>query len=295
MARLPRSLDEWVPWVIRALWVLLPLTVGPTLGVALDGASRPVQVVASLGLWAGWAAGVVGTFIPHAVSLTAVRVLAPAVLAVTVAAALGGHPSALAGGWAAITAAWVFAPAWGFRCVNGSAYPNERRFLLRVPGAMLFGPLGIAWALAVSGAAAGPLLLAARQWVWGGVTLVAGVPLAVVLVRALHNLSRRWAVFVPAGLVLHDPITMTEPVLFKRASITRLGPALVAGATEAVDLSQRAPGLVLEAELAAAVPLNLIQPGRRESRGVEAQRLLFTPTRPGALLDEARSRRFAVG
>lgn len=295
MASLPKTADEWVPWAVRALWALLPLTAGPALGGGLGDASRAVQLVASLGLWAGWAAGVIASFIPHPVSLTALRVLAPAAVAAAVAAAAGGHPSALAGGWAAVTAAWVLAPAWGQRCVNGVAYPNERRFLLRVPGAILFGPLVLAWALLVAGIAAGPLLLAARQWVAGGLALAAGGPLAYVLARALHNLSRRWAVFVPAGFVIHDPITMTEPVLFKRAAVTRLGPAVAGGAEGAVDLSHRAPGLVLEASLDTPVSLNLVRPGQREAEAVETDRVLFTPTRPGRVLDEAMARRFKVG
>lgn len=294
MARLPRTLEDWIPWIVGGLWALLPLTAGGVLGDALDGASGPVRLVASGGLWLGWAAGVVATLIPHAVSLTATRVLAPAALAAVVGAAAAGHFSALAAGWVPVAAAWTFAPAWGTRCVNGPAYPNERRFLLRAPAPLLLGPLPLAWALMAAGTGAGPLLLAARRWGWGAAALAVGGPLAVVLARGVHNLSRRWAVFVPAGVVLHDPITLAEPVLLPRATVARLGPAF-AGASDALDLTQRAYGLVLEVRLSRAASLNLLRPPRREAEGVESTALRITPTRPGLFLDEARRRRFAVG
>ena len=291
---MPGPVYRLVPWLVRALWAGLPFTVGPALADALDGASGPVRTVASTGLWLGWSVGMLATAVPHPVALTALRALAPAVVVVAAAAALGGHASALAGGWAVVVMAWVFAPALGAHCVNGPAYPNERRFLLRVPGPLLRGPLALAWALALAGVAVGPLLLAARQWVGGAVSLALGLPVSVLLVRALHNLSRRWAVFVPAGLVLHDPLTLFDPVLFRRQVIARLQPA-ERTAGDALDLTQAAPGLALELVLTEAVPLTLVRPGRREGRPERPTRLRFTPTRPGAVLEEAGARRVRVG
>lgn len=292
----PGRVYRLVPWLVRVLWAVLPFTVGSTLGDAIAGASSPVRIVASTGLWLGWSAGMLASAAPHPVALTVLRVLAPAVLAATAAAALGGHPSALAGGWATVVLAWVFAPPLGAHCVNGPAYPNERRFLLRVPGPLLAGPLALAWALAVAGAVTGPLLLAARQWVAGAVCLSVGLPIAVLFARALHNLSRRWVVFVPAGLVLHDPLTLLDPVLFRRQLIARLQPAAApADVDGALDLTQAAPGLALEMLLTEPVALSVVRPGRRAGRPESPTRLRFTPTRPGAVLEEARSRRIRVG
>ena len=294
MERLSRpTLDQLVPWLVRVLWVALPFTAGPALADALDPASAAVRTLASTGLWAGWAVGVGAAFIRHPVALTALRVLAPAAVAAVVAAALGGHPSALAMGWAAVTCAWTFAPPVGAAWVNGPAYPNERRFLLRVPGPLVFGPLGVAWAAAAAGLVSGPLLLAARQWVAGAFAVAAGVPLAVLLVRGLHTLTRRWLVFVPAGVVLHDPMTLVDPVLFRRQLVSRLGPAPVS--TDAVDLTQRALGLAMELALTEPVEVMLLRPGRRLGDRQQVERLMFTPTRPGAVLDEARARRVRVG
>jgi hypothetical protein len=288
-----RSVDRILPWVVRLVWVGLPFTAGPVLAAALDDASRPVQLVGASGLWAGWAVGVAATFVALPVSLTALRVLAPAALVATVLAAAGGHASALALAWTGAAAGWIFHPDWGARCVNGPAYPNERRFLLRCPGPLLFGPLAVAWAATVTGLAAGPLLLAARRWVWGAVLTLVGVPLAALLLRGMHDLSRRWAVMVPAGLVLHDPMTVVDPVLFRRQSVTRLGPALEG--TDALDLTQKSPGLALELALDEEAQLALVRPGHKLGPTTKARRILFTPTQPGALLDEAGHRRFPIG
>jgi len=281
-----------VPWLVGALWAALPFTAGPALADALHGASEPVRMLASAGLWVGWAAAMVAAAVPHPIALTALRVLAPAGVAAAIAAAAGGHGSALAVGWTVVVLAWVFSPAVGARCVNGPAYPNERRYLLRAPGPLLFGPLPLAWALAVGGACAGPLLLAGRHWVTGTVSIAIGAPLAVILVRSIHNLSRRWAVFVPAGFVLHDPLALLDPILFTRRTVTSLRAATVG---EGLDLTQGAPGLALELVLNEPVSLTLMKPGRRQGTPESAARVVFTPTRPGAVIDEARTRRIRVG
>ncbi len=285
-------MERLLPWLVRGLWVGLPFTTGPALADALDAASRPVQLAASTLLWLGWAVGTVATFAPHPLALTALRVVAPAAVVAALAAALADHPSALAVAWAAVACAWAFAPAIGAACVNGPAYPNERRFLLRPPGPLLAGPLPLAWALSVAGIAAGPLLLAAKQWVLGGLVLVVGWPLAGLLLKSIHNLARRWAVFVPAGVVLHDPVVLFDPTLFRRQDITAFRPA-TAGDTGSYDLSQRAPGLGIHMELDEMTTLTLLKPGKREGVAIHATGLRFTPTRPGAVIEEARRRRLA--
>ena len=283
-------MERLLPWLVRGLWAGLPFTTGPALAAALDPASRPVQVVASTLLWLGWAAGMVAAFAPHPVALTALRVVAPAAVVAAVAAAVADEPSALAVAWAGVACAWAFAPTIGSMWVNGPAYPNERRFLLRPPGPLLAGPLPLAWALSVAGIAAGPLLLAAKQWVLGGVVLLVGWPVAALLLKSIHNLARRWAVFVPAGVVLHDPVVLFDPTLFRRQDITAFRPATAAD-SGSYDLSQRAPGLGIQLELDETTTLTLLKPGRREGVAIHATGLRFTPTRPGAVMDEARRRR----
>jgi hypothetical protein len=296
---LPPSVGLWAghavgPWAVRAGWLGLPLVAGSVLGDALGECSRPVQVVASLGLWGGWAGVLVATLVPRTVSLTVLRVAAPAAcLAVVLAVAAGGGSAGgqmVALSWAVVSAAVAFSPVTGQVFVDGSSYGDEQRFPLRVPAALLAGPLELAWAAVAAGVAAGPLLLAARQWLAGAVVLAAGAAGAAWGFRALHNLSRRWVVLVPGGLVLHDPLALTDPVLFRRGTIRRLGPAPVD--TRALDLTRGALGLALEVELVGPLALPLAPGGPRRLREtVETDRLLLTPSRPGALLAATRSRR----
>lgn len=277
-----RRLD-WFPWVLRVAWGTLPLTAGPALGRALDPHSTAVRTTGSVIGWAAWAAGLLATLVPYPVGLTVLRALAP--LAVG-AAAWSKGPLAVAA--TIIAAAVVFAPRTGILFVNGPAYPNERRFPLRAPGALLAGLLPVAWALTVGPPLTAALLFAARQNVLAAIVAAVGVPVAAVVGRALHTLSRRWVVFVPAGVVLHDPLALADPVLFEKRKIEALH--LAPADTDSLDLTQRAPGLAVELLLAEKVPMTLVRPGDRAGESGSSARLLFTPTRPGAVLAEAKAR-----
>jgi hypothetical protein len=275
---------SWFPWVLRAVWATLPLTAGPGFAHAFSAHSAAVRDVASVGLWAGWAVVLVGTLAPYPVGLTGLRVGAPFAVGVALWAS---SPAAV--GACLVAAVVAFLPAAGLLYANGPAYPNERRFPLRAPGPLLAGLLPLAWALAVVPVPAGVLLFACGRVVLGVVLVVVGLPVAVVLLRSMHALSRRWLVFVPAGVVLHDPLSLADPVLFERRVIEalRLAPA----DTDALDLTQRAPGLAVELVLTEKVPMTLVRPGRRGGESGASARLMFTPTRPGAVLTEAAARR----
>lgn len=280
-----------LPWVLRAAWALLPVVAGPAFGDALDGRSRSVQVVASLGLWGIWAAGVLATLVPRPAGLTLLRVAAPAgcVAAVVALADDAGPASVVAVAATGLSALLALLPETGELFVNGAAYGDERRHLLRPPAALLLGPVPLAAAVLAGAVVTGPLLLAARSWVAGGVAVVVGIPLAVVLARALHSLTQRWAVFVPAGLVLKDHLALLDPVLLRRHLVVSLEPARADG--DALDVTARAPGLALEVRLREPVPLAVVTPGRRGSEARSPEALRFTPTRPGAVLAEAERRR----
>lgn len=277
------------------MWAVLPFTVGPVLADALSQASSPVQMLSSVSLWVAWSVGMLATCVPHPLALTVLRVMAPATATLAVGAAGSGHPSALAVAWSVVVAAWVFSPAFGEWCVNGPAYPNERRCLLRAPGPIVVDMIGlpVAWTVGVAGLCAGPLLLAARQWVAGAIVTVLGWALAGVFLRALHGLSRRWAVFVPAGVVMHDPVSLRDPVLFARRMVAGLGTARASG-DGIVDLTQRAVGLALTLQLREPATITLMKPGQRLGVQAVATAVVFTPTRPGAVLEEARRRHFPV-
>lgn len=284
------------PSPARITWAVLPLAMGPALGRALDESTRAVALTGAALSWGTWVSVLVAVLIPRTFSLTALRIAAPAALAVANWSAVAGPRGAadlIAVAWSAVTVVAAFAPTTGDCFVNGSSYGDERRMPLRTPGSLLLGPIQLAWVAAVAAPIGAPLLMASHQWVAGAALALAGIPAAVVAIRALHGLSRRWVVFVPAGLVLHDLHAMVDPVLFPRTSIRRLGPAPVDG-DDAYDLTARSPGLALELELVEATE---IAP-RRPDRTIEVeqvQRVLFSPTRPGAVLSEAARRRFAVG
>jgi hypothetical protein len=282
---------RWYPWLLRAEWALLALAAGPALATALDDVDVPVRTAASVGLWAAWAVTLGALLVVHPVSLTIARVVAPAALSVAAWAAIDGGQGAawLAVAYTLLPVANLFLPETGVLFVNGSAYPNERRFPLRVPGALLLGPLYLAWALLVGLPAAAVLLLAGGTWVAGGIAAVAAVGAVVVLGRSLHGLSCRWVVFVPAGLVLHDAMSLADPVLFPKTKITAIDVA--PASTDALDLTQRSPGLAIQLDLDEPAPLVLAGgPGRRVGDTVPADSVLFTPSRPGKVVAEAGRR-----
>ena len=85
--------------------------------------------------------------------------------------------------------------------VSGADRPSlpDADGVVRAPGIVVLGLGEVVWAAVVVGALAGPLLLAAEQWVAGAIAIVIGWPLARFGSRSLHRLAQRWLVFVPAG------------------------------------------------------------------------------------------------
>jgi hypothetical protein len=287
-------------WPIRLAWALLAVASGPALGGALDARSRPVQVVAAVALWCGWAAVMAALLVPRASSLTVLRLAAPAPLVTAIVAAIAGPAGAddavaVAAGVAVAAAAALPATADAF--VDGSSYGSERRFALRTPPPLLLGAAPLAWLLSVAVPAAAALLLAAGEWIAGGVAGVASVGGVALGVPAFHRLSRRWLVFVPAGLVVHDHLALADPVLLRRATIVGVAPAPAAALGDgAVDLTLGALGLAVEIVLQTPVEVGQVDGwGRnRRTESVRGDRFVVTPGRPGAVLHEAASRRYAI-
>ena len=193
---------------------------------------------------------------------------------------------------AAVVLAVAALPELAGELVDGLSYGDERRLLLKPPFALYLGPLPLAWLAVVAGASAGPLLLASQLWIIGVPALATGWPLAYWGWRSLHQLSRRWVVFVPNGFVIHDLLTAREPFLLRRQDVVSIGPAAAdvdLDSPELVDVSANSLGIVLEARLDGHV--EIVPRERGVSQVREAERVLFGPTRPGAVLAEARERR----
>jgi hypothetical protein len=282
------------PWPARLTWLAAALLSVPALRGALQGHSEAVRWVAATELWVLWTVALVATLVPRSVSLTVYRTIAPLSLVAAVWAAFDASATAAALAVAACAAATVVACSrvTTDAFVDGSSYGSEQRFGLRTPLFLLIGPVPLAWLVTVVGLA-GPLLLAAQQWLAGAVVTVFGLGVARYSTRSLHALARRGVVFVPAGGVLHHPLVLADAILLPRRQIVALGPALAD--TTATDLTDGAPGLVLEVQLADAVELGLREGRHAAAEPVTTDRLLFSPLRPGALLDAAANRRVPVG
>jgi hypothetical protein len=276
-------------------WASLVITAGPAAADAVDSWSDAPRAVASLLLWAAWAAVLLASFAPRPLGLTVVRVVAPVtvVLALLAAPAAGPGQGLLAVAGTAVAAWLAFTPGVGYRFVNGAAYGEERRYPLRVPPALLLGPLPLAVLLLAAGALAGPLLLADEHYVAGVIALALAVPLVRAAARSVYSLSQRWAVLVPAGIVLKDPLTLVDPVLFPRDRIASLRPLPfpTSPAEDILDLRLGAAAGSLVLELTDDAQLFRSRGRQRGGEAVKARRLAFSPTLPEALLEHAATRK----
>ncbi len=276
-------------WILRFGWLTLPFIAGPVFADALNEKATALRTTASIELWVAWALAVGALLIPSTVSLVIIRVIALGAPVVSAAAVLDTSASLLAIAVTSAVALIAFTPQIGELEVNAGSYGDEKRFLLRAPGALYLGPLPLAWLVLTLSVAVGPLLIADRQWLLGGLVVVLGLPIAAVLARAFHSLCKRWIVFVPAGVVLKDHNALVDPVLFRRSEIELLHPA--PPNTDSLDLTNQAPGLALELRLTEKIPMMRVMPGRKPSQPGKSSRLLFTPTRPGVVLIAASKHR----
>jgi hypothetical protein len=296
-----RRLAPMMLWLVRAAWALLPVTAGPAAAGALDDWSSPPRAVAEAFLWAAWAITLIALLAPRPIGLTVVRVVAPSFVALAAVVLVTGAADRTDGGLA--LAATLLAaglalviPAVSFASANGAAYGDERRYPLRIPPVLWLGLLPVTPLLVAAGIAAGPLLLADGRIIAGIGALVAGLAVAAFAARSLHGLSRRWAVLVPAGLVLADPLTLPDSVLFLRERVHAL---------RAMERGEPVPAGVLDLRLGATTdsmalmldrPTEFLQArrGRRSSVPVQTIDIRFAPLEARDLLATAGARRFRV-
>ena len=263
-----------------------------TVAEAFTDFSRPVGITATVLVWMWWGAGLVATLVPSPLGLTTIRVAAPAALASAALSSLAADPDPLAIAIATAAAVLTASAQIGDDFVDSSSYGPERRLPLRVPGPLLLGPIPLAWVAVVVGATTGPLLLAGRAWVAGAALTVIGLPLAFFAARALHQLSRRWIVYVPGGVVIHDHMAVLDPVLCRRNVLVAMTAALAD--TDATDLTLGALGRAVEIVL--SEPVDYV-PAVGRNRTVELERsraFLVSPTRPGRALALAEEHRVAT-
>ncbi len=220
-------------WSARLAWLAVALVGGRAVGDAVADRSDAVQLVATVGAWVAWGCGAVALAVPGVPSLTVVRVIVPGGVVVAVFAAVGGAPvgSVLALLAPALVAAvLVGAGDTGRIYVQASAYGDEQRFPLRPPLGYLAAAV-VSWAVWVTAVIVAPLAWAAGAWVVAGVGSVVAIGATWVLPSRWHQLSRRWFVAVPAGLVVHDPVVLAETVMIPRPASAASGSSVRHAAT----------------------------------------------------------------
>ncbi len=287
--------------MLRLLWLVMPWTTGAAAADALGACTPTSARIVGTQLWVVWGLVLTATLVRRPWALTAVRIAAPASLALTIGAvvaaaawdadmAVWSAAAAAAGG--TLAAATALLPETGNAMVDGLSYGNERRMLLRAPFVLVIGPIPLVWAAVVVGVAAPAVLWANRLWMWAASATVVGLLAAAWGFRSLHQLACRWVVFVPNGLVLHDHLATREPFLLRRAEVALLGLAptgIDLHAEDLADLTGGARGPVLLAVVGGPVELVPRASGTAQARTVS--RVLFSPTRPGEVLAEAARRR----
>ena len=286
-------------WILAAVWVTLPVTAGGVLGDATAGWATAPQVVAAALGWTAWAAALLAVLVPRPALLTVVRAVAPCFVVVAVVACVAadvGTAEAVVAVIATVLAATLVSrPTLAFLSANAAAYGDESRYPLRVPPGLFVAPIPLARLLLGAAIVTGPLLLADQRWGLGAAAVVVGVPVAGFTARALHGLSTRWAVLVPAGFVVVDAFTLSDPVLFVReriVSVRALGPA--APSPSVLDLrlgaSLGSVGLVVDKD----AELFRTRRSRRAAEPLHTREIWVATLAAGRLLEEAARRRLPV-
>ncbi len=284
-------------WGGRLAWLGVAVVGGRAIGDAVASRSDPVQLVATVGAWVGWAAGAVALAVPSLPTLTAVRAIVPGSLAVALVAAIAGASASSVLALLApalVATVLVGAADTGQIYVQSSAYGDERRFPLRPPLGYLVATVG-SWLVWVAAVIAAPLAWAAGAWIVAAGASVVAVAATWVLPSRWHQLSRRWLVLVPAGLVVHDPVVLAETVMILTARITRVGLVGAARGNGAFDMTGPTPGVAVGIVLDEMITATLApRPATPRGTAIHLSALLVAPSRPGAVLRAAARRHLPV-
>lgn len=210
--------------LLRLSVIAMALAV-PMSSQVLDRLGDGHRILATVSLWTLWAVLLLSILVPASSSLTAMRLASPAHLAISiVVSAVAGIDlwSTVAIAVSAIVAILASSAEVGAYFIQSSAYGDERRFPLRCPLPYLV-VMFIAWSLWFAACAIGAILLVAGTAVG---LVFAAIALAgfVLLPRRFHRYSRRWLVRVPAGLVVHDHVLLTETAMFPKRVVTGVEP-----------------------------------------------------------------------
>lgn len=283
-------------WTLRLLVIVLAAAMTVAIGHAADSRSSTAAPVGTIAWGAVTMALVVALVVPGPLALTVVRILAPATVpSAATALALGG--GALWGTIAVVASVLTCVVGLSAEAaealVQGSAYGREHRLPLRTP-ALLLMPMVLIWSVWCTVTLSAVLELAAGQWVVGATLAALAGALGWLLGQRLHRFSRRWLVVVPAGLVVHDSVTLGETLMVQRGNVAvaHLAPA----DTQAADLTGPAAGHALEIVLRDMELVVLAAtPQEPKGKALHVQSILVAPSRPGRALNALAEGKIPVG
>ncbi|MCX6535697.1 MAG: hypothetical protein NT119_03975 [Actinobacteria bacterium] len=285
-------LEDAMHMVLRVLLGCLPF-IGAGVGGLLDDRSAPVQMTGTTLAWAVWGTVVIASFISHPISLTVLRIGTPMVAGFMIFVALNQDTSVGQIISAAVSVAVLllsFSADIGSIYVQASAYGDEKRFALRPP-VVLIAPILLSALIADLSIISLPLLVAAKSWPVAIVSLVGLYISARYFLPRIHSLSRRWLVFVPAGVVIHDEIVLSINLMIRKQELSQI--QLARDNSAAADLSALTWGVPLEFSFNKPLDVSLTSIGAKHLNtvsAIHAQSVLVATSRPGAVLSAYKTK-----
>ena len=285
-------LEDVLHMMLRISLSCLPF-IGSGVGGLLDDRSAAVQMTGTTLAWAVWGTVVIASFISHPITLTVLRIGTPVVASFMI---FGVFNQGTSGGkiiCAAVSIAVLllsFSAEIGSIYVQASAYGDEKRFALRPP-VVLIAPILLSALIADLSIISLPLLVAAKDWPVAVVSLT-GLYISVrYFLPRIHLLSRRWLVFVPAGVVLHDEIVLSINLMIRQQELAQI--QLARDNSAAADLSALTWGVPLEFSFNKPLDVSLTSIGAKHLNtvsAIHAQSILVATSRPGAVLSAYKTK-----
>ncbi len=287
-------------WLARISWLALAvvpgaLSVPGASGDAMFSADNVAHLAAVALLWLAWAAVAFGLIVLHPLSLAAIRWLSPMVAAHVWWMALfadnaSGLVRLVAALLVAVTLLVSLRAEFGARHVQAAAYGHERRHLLRPPVAVIL-PSALVWFVAVALAA---VVLHTERPAAAVPAAVASIVVAGFGWRRVSVLTRRWLVYVPAGIAVHDPLMLRDTFMVRRHDVRAVGVAADSSSPdessgESFDITGTTWGQPVQITLAHLHDVSLSAFGARMTRTldrVHVRALRIAPTRSRAALSE---------
>ncbi|NDA00506.1 MAG: hypothetical protein EBY98_02100 [Acidimicrobiia bacterium] len=284
-------------WLARVTWLALAVVPGALSlpeysGEALRASDDVGRASAVVLLWLAWAVVAFGMIVLHPLSLAAVRWLSPMIaihvwwMALVADDAPEVWARLAAVGCALVVVVVMLRADFGARHVQAAAYGHERRHLLRPPVAVML-PSALVWLVAW---ALGAVALHVEPSIATAIAALASALLAAFGWRRVSVLARRWLVFVPAGIAVHDPLMLRDTFMVRRHDVRAVGLAEQSPSSdESFDITGTTWGQPVQITLAHLHDVSLSSFGARMTRTldrVHVRVLRIAPTRADVALRE---------